>query len=232
MCGRYTIIAKAEEIEKRFNVEVPPAFTVRYNATPTQTLPVITNKNFHGLSFFQWGLVPFWSKDKKIGPGLINARAETIAEKSSFKDALKSRRCLVISDGYYEWKVASKKVRIPYRIQLKSGGLFAYAGLWEECARDDDSNLHTFTIITTTANQTTAPIHNRMPVILPREAESIWLNNDISMTEHLSLLQPYADHDITLYTVSNLVNSAQNDHPRLIVPAAAMDQKGNYTLFD
>lgn len=232
MCGRYTIIAKAEEIEKRFNVEVPPAFTIRYNAAPTQILPVITNKIPKGLSFFQWGLVPSWSQDKKSFPALINARAETIDEKGSFKNALKSRRCLIISDGYYEWKVVSKKVRIPYRVQLKSGILFSFAGLWEECAIDENSVLHTFTIITTTANQATASIHSRMPVILSQEAESIWLNNDFSTSEHLSLLHPYPNQDISCYTVSNLVNSVHNDNPNLILPAPSMDQKGNYTLFD
>ena len=232
MCGRYTIIAKAEEIEKRFNVAVAPAFEPRYNAAPTQVLPVITNENPQELSFFQWGLVPSWSGEKKGIPPLINARAETISEKNSFKDALKLRRCLVISDGYYEWKVVSKKVRIPYRVQLKSGAVFAYAGLWEEFVEEDNSISQTFTIITTTASQTTAPIHERMPVILSPESESIWMKNNLSVNEHRSLLRPYPDDGVECFTVSNLVNSVQNDNPRLIFPAASMDQKGNYTLFD
>jgi putative SOS response-associated peptidase YedK len=232
MCGRYTIIAKAEEIEKRFNVEVPPIFTPRYNAAPTQVLPVITNENPQGLSFFQWGLIPSWSQSKKSAPPLINARAETIAEKSSFKDALKSRRCLVISDGYYEWKQSTKKIRIPYRIQVKPHALFAYAGLWEEFVEQDNSILHTFTIITTAANKITSSIHERMPAILTPEGESIWMNNDKSVAEHLSLLLPYPDHAVECFTVSNLVNSVQNDNPQLVLPTAPMDQKGNYTLFD
>ena len=109
MCGRYTIIAKAEEIEKRFNVEVPEVYAPRYNAAPSQILPVITNQNPEGLSFFHWGLIPRWAKDKSISSKLINARAETITEKASFKNAMKHRRCLVLADGFYEWKPTGKK---------------------------------------------------------------------------------------------------------------------------
>ena len=109
MCGRYTIIAKAEEIEKRFNVHVPESYQPRYNAAPTQILPVITNSSPDGLSFFHWGLIPKWAKDKSISSKLINARAETLTEKVSFKNALQQRRCLVLADGFYEWKRSSKK---------------------------------------------------------------------------------------------------------------------------
>lgn len=232
MCGRYTIIAKAEEIEKRFNVEVPEIYSPRYNAAPTQILPVITNENPQGISFFRWGLIPSWSQDINIGAKLINARSETITEKPSFSQAFKSRRCLVVADGYYEWKIVSKKSRIPYRIQLSSEQLFSFAGLWEIFKNQDNSIIYSFTIVTTESNTTTSHIHQRMPVILNPDTEQIWLNNHATTAEHLDLLKPCSAADIKYYSVSNLVNSVQNDNEQLIKPAPAMNQSGNLSLFD
>jgi putative SOS response-associated peptidase YedK len=232
MCGRYTIIARAEEIEKRFNVEVPESYAPRFNAAPTQVLPVITNAQPNGISFFRWGLVPTWAKDKSIGAKMINARSETLTEKASFKQAFKSRRCLVISDGYYEWKRNSAKSKIPFRIHLDSKEIFAYAGLWDAYKNDDDSTLHTFTIITTHSNETTAHIHDRMPVILEAGSEGRWLDQNTNFDELLQLLQPYPNDKIKYHTVSSLVNHVSNDDARLVQPAPAMDQSGNLTLFD
>lgn len=232
MCGRYTVIAKAEEIEKRFDVEVPTTYAQRYNAAPTQKLPVITNENPAGLSFFNWGLIPKWAKDKTISSKLINARAETISEKASFKNALKQRRCLVIADGFYEWKRVSKKSKIPYRILLESKELFAFAGLWEEYEDEDQNQVHTFSIVTTTANATISKIHERMPVILEPKSEQIWLSSSASTEEHLNLLKPYNDTEMEYYSISPMVNSVVNDSPNLILPAPPADQFGNLTLFD
>ncbi len=232
MCGRYTIIAKAEEIEKRFKVEVPEIYSQRYNAAPTQILPVITNEHPEGLSFFRWGLIPSWAQDVSIGSKLINARSETIDEKPSFREAFRSRRCLVIADGYYEWKTVSKKSKIPYRIQLNTEQLFSFAGLWEIYKTSTDSIIHSFTIVTTESNDKTSHIHERMPVILNPETEKIWLNNDVAPVEHFSVLRPYEEKKIKYYSVSNLVNSVQNDNEHLIKPAPAMDQSGNLSLFD
>ena len=232
MCGRYTIIAKAEEIEKRFKVEVPEIYAPRYNAAPTQILPVITNEHPEGLSFFRWGLIPSWAQDISIGSKLINARTETIGEKTSFRQAFKSRRCLVVADGYYEWKTVSKKSRIPYRIQLNSEQLFSFAGLWEIYKTSADAIVHSFTIVTTESNTKTSHIHERMPVILNPDTEKIWLNNDASPADHLSILKQYEKNEIKYYYVSNLVNYVQNDNDQLIRPAPAMDQSGNLSLFD
>lgn len=232
MCGRYTIIAKAEEIEKRFNVEVPESYVPRFNAAPSQILPVITNIQPGGLSFFKWGMVPSWAKEASIGAKMINARSETLTEKASFKQAFKSRRCLVISDGYYEWKRNSAKSKIPFRIHLDSKEIFAYAGLWDAYKNDDDSILHTFTIITTDSNETTAHIHDRMPVILESGSERRWLDQNATSTELLQLLKPYPNDKIRCHTVSSLVNTVSNDDKRLVQPAPAMDQSGNLTLFD
>ncbi len=232
MCGRYTIIAKAEEIEKRFNVEVPKSYVPRYNAAPTQILPVLTNKNPEGLSFFNWGLIPKWAKDKTISSKLINARSETISEKVSFKNALKQRRCLVIADGFYEWKRSSKKSKVPYRIILNTQDLFAFAGLWEEYEDEDQNPVHTFTIVTTTANSAMSKIHERMPVILEPNSERIWLSPSTSVEEYLSLLKPYDESKMENYSISPMVNSVGNDNPQLIIPAPPADQFGNLTLFD
>ena len=232
MCGRYTIIAKAEEIEKRFNVNVPETYKPRYNAAPTQILPVITNESPEGLSFFNWGLVPSWAKNKSISSKLINARSETLTEKVSFKNALKHRRCLIPADGFYEWKKSSKKSKIPYRIFLKTNELFAFAGLWEEYEDEEQEIVHTFTIITTTANTTISPIHDRMPVILEKDAEQSWLNSSISIENHISLLKAVDADKIEFHSISPLVNSVTNDNPQLIVPTPPADQFGNLTLFD
>jgi len=232
MCGRYTIIAKAEEIEKRFNVHVPESYQPRYNAAPTQILPVITNSSPDGLSFFHWGLIPKWAKDKSISSKLINARAETLTEKVSFKNALQQRRCLVLADGFYEWKRSSKKSRIPYRIRLKDASLFAFAGLWEAFEDEEQNCIHTFTIITTNANSMVSNIHDRMPVILDRQSEKTWLQQANSVEEHMSLLKSYDEHKMESYSVSSQVNSVENDNPKLILSAPPSDQFGNLTLFD
>ena len=232
MCGRYTIVAKVQEIEKRFKVEVPEMYTPRFNAAPTQILPVITNENPEGISFFHWGLIPQWAKDKSISSKLINARSETLAEKASFKHALKSRRCLVIADGYYEWKKSVKKTKIPYRICIKSRKLFTMAGLWEEYEDDDESVVHTFTIVTTASNSNLSHIHERMPAILNEKDEMKWIDNSLSSDEHLEFLKPFDPNFVEYYSVSSRVNNVRNDSEDLIASVPAMDQHGNLTLFD
>jgi len=232
MCGRYTIIAKAEEIEKRFNVEVPKSYTPRYNAAPSQNLPIITNQSPEGVSFFHWGLIPEWAKNKSISTKLINARAETLTEKPSFKNSLKQRRCLVLSNGFYEWKQSSKKSKIPYWIHLESKELFAFAGLWESYEDEDQKPVFTFTIITTKANSTISRIHERMPVILKPNSEKIWLSSEVGTEEHLSLLKPYDEKEMAFYSISPMVNAVANDNPNLILPTPPADQFGNLTLFD
>lgn len=232
MCGRYTLVKKAEEVAKRFKVEVGAHYKPRYNAAPTQLLPVITADAPEGLSWFYWGLIPAWSKDKAISQKLINARAETVEDKASFRNALKQRRCLVPADGFFEWKPVSKKGKIPYRITLMNEALFAFAGLWEEYEDDEGDTVQTFTILTTQANSTLENIHERMPVILSREAESLWLNKFSSQEELKQVLQPYDRDQTRFYTVSSRVNQAGLDEPSVIAPAPAADQFGNYTLFN
>lgn len=233
MCERYTIVAEAEKINNRFNVEVPEIYKPSYNAAPSQLLPVITNANPNEISYFHWGLVPGWAKNKSISTKIINTPSEAIEEKASFRNALKQRRCLIIADGYYDWKQSFKKSKIPYRVLLKTEGLFAFAGLWEAYEDENNNTVHTFTIITTAANGIISKINERMPVILAdQESERSWLNNNHTMEEQLTLLQPYDEHAMDLYTISPLVNSIQNNSPKLIQPTPPVDQFGNLTLFD
>ncbi len=232
MSERYTITAKAEEIKKRFDVAVPSSYSSRYNAAPTQILPIITNESPEGLSFFYWGLIPSWSKNNSISQKLINARGETLGEKASFKTALKHRRCLVIADGFYEWKAIGKKTKVPYRIKLVNDELFSFAGLWEEFEDDQGEMMHTFTIVTTEANQTISQIHDRMPVIFKKDQEKLWLDDSLTAEEHLELLKPVSSDLVKMYSVSPQVNNVRNDYADLIRHTPPADQFGNYTLFN
>ncbi len=176
MCGRFTLTINPDELQQQFGLsEAPPTqLAPRYNIAPTQAVAVIANNSDRKLELFQWGLIPSWAKDPKIGSKMINARAETLAEKPSFRTALKRRRCLVVADGFYEWKKTGSG-KTPMYIQLKDGQPFGFAGLWEAWQSPDDGLIKTCTIITTTPNALLAEIHYRMPVILPREAYDTWL---------------------------------------------------------
>ena len=215
MCGRFSLTANEAELNLRFELEGGEApYVPRYNGAPTQLLAVITGESPHRLSYHRWGLIPPWAKDISIGNKMINARAETITEKASFRTPLFSRRCLVPADGFYEWKQDAGKQ--PYRIFVKSNTLFAMAGLWERWKSPEGEMVESFNIITTEANEFIKPIHNRMPVILKRADEKTWLESKDS-AEILSLLRPYAAGDIEAYPVSKLVNSPRNEGPEVWV---------------
>jgi putative SOS response-associated peptidase YedK len=209
MCGRFSLTANEAELNLRFELEGGDApYVPRYNGAPTQLLAVITGENPHRLSYHRWGLIPPWAKDISIGNKMINARAETITEKASFRTPLFSKRCLVPADGFYEWQQDSGKQ--PYRIFVKSNALFAMAGLWERWKSPAGEVVESFNIITTEANDFMKPIHNRMPVILKREDEKTWLESK-DAAQILSLLRPYAAEDMDSYPVSKLVNSPRNE---------------------
>lgn len=231
MSDRYSISANAENLAKKFKVDVPEAYSPRYNAAPTQLLPVITNENPHGFSFFYWGLTPKWAKNKAISPKLFSASAENIMEKASHKNALRHRRCLIPADGFYGWKNISKKSRVPYRVVLSSHEPFAMAGIWEEYEEDGEM-IHTFSLITTSANNVVDEITHRMPVILSPENEKLWLSNHSDLDYLVNLLQPFDGNLMNCYTVSSKINTVGHDKPELIQPAPAADQFGNYTLFN
>jgi putative SOS response-associated peptidase YedK len=226
MCGRFSFSPLAKIIEDRFDVKVDKtAYRPRFNAAPSQNLAVISNAAPDQLSYFKWGLIPFWAKDPAIGNKLINAKGETIDEKASFKNPFKRKRCLVLSDGFYEWKRISQKEKIPYRIVMKEKDLFCMAGLWDSWKSPDGEMINSFTIITTSPNELMKNIHTRMPVILSPENEKEWLTND-DPDFLKSILTPYPFEKMDAFPVSRLVNSPVNDEPKVMEP---VDYSG--TLF-
>ena len=166
----------------------------------------------------RWGLIPSWAKSASVGSRIINARAETLAERSSFRTALQRRRCLVLADGFYEWQGKGSSRR-PMRIVMASGEPFAFAGLWDGWRDPKGEVVRSCAIITTSANELLSPIHDRMPVILPRELESLWLDHDIQDYAALAgILTPYITDEMEAYEVSSLINSPANDGPEVVVP--------------
>ena len=217
MCGRYRIVQSADVIQERFDVEMEDGYyTPTYNAAPGQHLPVIVNASPGLVTFFQWGLIPKWAKDPAIGNRLINARAETVAEKPSFKGSLKYWRCLVLADGFYEWKAEGGRKQ-PYLITRKDEQLFSFAGLWSEWSSPDGSPIPTFTIITTTPNSLMEPIHSRMPVILLPEDERRWLDTRQPLSGAMQLLKQYPPELMMAHRVSLEVNSPQNNFPFVVL---------------
>ena len=217
MCGRYTLTADAESIQLAFDLETVANWRPRYNIAPSQLAPAITSENPARLSFLKWGLVPSWAKDPAIGSRMINARAETAAEKPSFRAAFKRRRCLVPADGFFEWaRQGSRKA--PMYIHLENRAVFAFAGLWESRARPDGSKLETCAILTTEANELIRPLHHRMAVVLPPEHYDIWLSPKTLAEELMLLMSPYPAEKMRVYEVSPQVNHPANDHPAVIDP--------------
>ena len=221
MCGRFQLSVKGRHISERFNVELFDEFyKPNYNSAPSQKLPLITNAEPHKVSFYQWGLIPSWAKDPKIGYKMINTRSETVTEKASFKNAFKKRRCLVPANGFYEWK--KNKAKTPFRIFLKNEDVFSMAGIWETWHDAEERPVHTFSILTTTPNKLMQGIHDRMPVILPREFENAWLN-ETDEEKLIQLLKPYDAEKMDAYPVSNKVNSPANNGPDLLIPVSEQD---------
>ena len=217
MCGRYSLTADLGELAGRFEFDGDwDAFDKRYNIAPTQEVLTVVGGQTRRAGFMRWGLIPFWAKNPSIGSRMINARAETVAEKPAFRDALRRRRCLVLADGFYEWQKVGKNKR-PMRIVMGSGEPFAFAGLWETWRDPEGTVIPSCTIITTTPNDLLKLIHNRMPVILSKEVEDLWLDDSIDDPPTLtSVLTPYPDDGMEAYEVSSLVNSVANDGPELI----------------
>ena len=219
MCGRFTVSKSAEEVAKRFDVTVPTErYKRRYNGAPGDLLPVIASQSPKTLHFFKWGLLPGWTEAPPKGNGSINARIETVSEKPSFKFAYQQQRCLVPADSYFEWKVNGKQ-KIPYRIMLKDNPLFAFAGLWEKWEDPKTGKpLFSFCILTQPAIHKMAHIHDRMPIILSRINEKLWLDPDTDVQELHGLLKPPNESDLLYHTVSQQVNKVGNDSPDLLKP--------------
>ena len=217
MCGRYSLIADLGELAKRYEFDDDGlALKPAYNVAPTQDVLTVVGGETRRGGFMRWGLIPWWAKNASIGSRMINARAETVSEKPAFRDALRRRRCLVLADGFYEWQ-RTGSVRKPMRVVMRSREPFAFAGLWSVWRDPDGNRIPSCAIITTTANDLLRPVHDRMPVVLPRELEDLWLDRSIDDPGALgSVLTPYLDDAMEAYEVSTLVNSAANDGPEVI----------------
>ena len=220
MCGRYSLKSDPKKISSEFDLPEKEAQKIkpRYNIAPSQPVAALIREQTAKLEFLNWGLVPSWSKEPSIGARMINARQETLAEKPSFRGLLKSRRCLILADGFYEWKSLGKRKQ-PYYIRLKSQEPFSFAGLWSEWVSPDGSKIWSCTIITTQPNELMQEIHNRMPVILSRKAREAWLDPSNSQKEELlDLLKPYSAEEMEAFPVSTFVNSPANDAADCLKP--------------
>ena len=222
MCGRFTLSASPTSLTETFpGFELPDQLTPRYNITPTQNVAVVANNNPGKIDLFRWGLIPSWAKDPTIGNRMINARSETLSQKPLFRTAYRRWRCLILADGYYEWrKEPGGGVKTPFYIRMASEKPFAFAGLWEQWqpSRDADAVL-SCTILTCPPNEMLEQVHHRMPVILDYDAYDLWLEpNNQPPAEMNHLLKPYPADAMTAYAVSRLVNKPQNDTPACIQP--------------
>lgn len=221
MCARYTLTEEITLILKRLLIKTPlKDFHPRYNIAPTQTAPVILNEQEKSVQLLRWGLIPSWAKDPAIGHKLINARAETIAEKASFKRPFQRSRCLIPADGFYEWRTETDgRTKTPLRIRLKSKEPFTIAGLWDSWKDPQGEEIRTFTIITTEPNEVLQPIHNRMPVIMKPDDEEAWLDPKADPKHLLKALAPYPAQGMEAYPVSKLINNPRHDSRKCIEPA-------------
>lgn len=219
MCGRYAFFSPAEAVKRVFALEELPALEPRYNVAPTQDVPAVRmgEEGARKAAMLHWGLVPKWAKERAIGNRMINARSETLAEKPSFRDALKKRRCLVLADGWYEWQVAPGGKQ-PWFIRRKDAQPFAFAGLWERWKDPaDGSMLESCTIVTTGASESIRKIHERMPVVLDAADWDRWLDTAFSDSEKLvELLVPCDPKALEAWPVSREVNAPRNQGPGLI----------------
>jgi len=222
MCGRYTLSTPSDLLADLLEIQPAAELTARYNIAPTQEAPVIRlagdATGDRELTLLKWGLVPFWAEDPSIGNRMINARAETVAEKPSFRTSFKKRRCIVPADGFYEWqKTGSGKQ--PYFFRLKSRQPFGMAGLWDRWEKGDGEPIETFTILTTQPNELVARAHHRMPVLLNQRQIGLWLDPTADTAPDLGALwNPYPAAEMEGFPVSTYVNNPANDTPRCIEP--------------
>ena len=225
MCGRFALTVDSADLQDAFpDFIFPVKSAARYNISPSQPILALPNDGTKKADFFIWGLIPSWAKDPSIGNRMINARAETLAEKPAFRSAFKYHRCLIFANGFFEWQARpGSKSKVPHFIRLKSGAPFAFAGLWEHWQAADGSEVRTSTIITTEPNKLMASIHNRMPVILPPNTYTQWLDPEAQTPNRLqNLLTPYPEHEMETYPVSTLVNSPGNDRPECVIPISSI----------
>jgi putative SOS response-associated peptidase YedK len=221
MCGRFVLRCTIDEVKDEFDLgEIQWAFEPSFNIAPGQEILAVQNGGQRRLAKMRWGLIPSWAKDPAIGDRMINARAETLAQKPSFSRPLKDRRCLIIASGFYEWRVRDGK-KFPVYIRLRSDRPFGFAGLYEVWRPPNGEAVTSCTIITTSPNELLAPIHNRMPVIIRREDRSEWLDHEVHDPQRLlKFLNPYPASELEAYDVSTRCNSPKYNQPDCIEPVA------------
>jgi putative SOS response-associated peptidase YedK len=218
MCGRFTLTLDPVELREAFDLgEMPTSWIPRYNIAPSQPVAVVTDIATRNIDFMRWGLVPSWAKDISIGNRLINARAETLAEKPSFRAAFARRRCLILADGFFEWKKAKSGPSTPFYIQMEDKSPFAFAGLWELWHSPEGDELKSCTIITCPPNARVAPIHDRMPVIFDPRTAWGWLE-DRPVGELTGMLKAHKAEDMIAFPISRMVNDPKRDEPAVIKP--------------
>jgi len=227
MCGRYRLSRRKQIIEEHFDsVSGEEDWSPRYNIAPTQTVAVIRQnpkEPVRELSLMRWGLIPSWAKDPSVAAGMINARSESASTKPAFRDALKSRRCLIPADAFYEW-MRTGKTKQPYCFEVNEGELFVFAGLWDGWEDPSGQWVKSCSILTTTPNALTAAVHDRMPVIIDPDSYDAWLDpgmNDVSAASEL--LKPYDARLMRCYPVSTRVNSAANDDEECSAPVELLE---------
>lgn len=231
MIDRYSIAAPASLLSERFAADVPEFYKPRYNAFPTQLLPVITGSSPQGLSVFYWGRSPKAAGNKPLSERIVNLKLENLLDRPMLQKALFKNRCIIPADGFYCWKKIGKKSIVPHRF-VTDQPIFSMAGFWEEFEDEDGTMLHTFTIITTTANERVSTVTDRMPVILTAESEKIWLSPSVDEIVLLGQLITYPASKMNTFTVSPRILDTRIDAPSLIIPTPPADQHGNLTLFD
>ncbi len=224
MCGRYVQKSPIDVLQKEFRIEkIHHDIQASYNIAPSQQVAAVIQRDVRELIPLKWGLIPSWAKDPKIAYKLINARGETLKDKPSFRNAFKRRRCLILGDGFYEWRKASK-TKQPMYITLKSKKPFAFAGLWETWKSSDSNTVSTCTIVTTEANDLMKTIHSRMPVILRKDQTALWLDTDLQDDLFLeSMIKPYESESLEAVEVSQKVNSPKVSSPQCIEPVDSME---------
>jgi putative SOS response-associated peptidase YedK len=231
MIERYSIAAPASALSERFTADVPEFYKPRYNAFPTQLLPLITGSSPQGLSLFYWGRSPEAAGNKPLSERIVNLKLENLLNKPLLQKALFKSRCIIPADGFYCWRKIGKKAVVPYRV-VTDQPLFSMAGFWEEFEDEDGAMLHTFTLITTTANELVSTVTDRMPVILTAESEKTWLAPEMDEIALIGQLLTYPASKMNMYTVSPRILDTRIDAPWLITPMPPADQHGNLTLFD
>jgi putative SOS response-associated peptidase YedK len=222
MCGRYTLSSPGDEVALLFDLPEPPSVLPRYNLAPTQEAAVVRVKHSGGprqLDLLRWGLIPYWAKEASIGSRMINARAESVADKAAFNWSFRKKRCLVAADGFFEWQKVGK-VKQPFLIRRQDRKPFAFAGLWSSWRNPEQGQwIESFTIVTTDANDLMRPLHDRMPVILDPESFDLWLDPKVEDAARLvPLLVPHPAEGFEAFPVSRVVNSALYDEPDCIQP--------------